>query len=51
MTEEQDEAVKWAEKCIEGNRRGKSETKKLQLLLDVIEEQFEEIELLHGRKE
>lgn len=51
MNDEQEEALKWAEECIKGNRRGKAETAKLQLLLDLIEEQFEEIELLRGRKE
>ena len=48
MTKEQEESITWAENCISGKRLGMS-TKHLKNLLDVINEQFEEIELLHGQ--
>lgn len=49
MTTEQEESLSWAESCIQGKKIGAS-TRHLKNLVDLIFEQFEEIEHLHGQK-
>lgn len=51
LSKAQEESVRWAEECIDGNKRGNGERDHIKNLLEIINEQFAEIELLEGKRE
>lgn len=50
LTEEQDNSIKWAEEIVQTTKRSKSDIKHIRNLLNVIYEQFTEIETFYVKK-